>query len=210
MKSYAYILLIACSLSFCTNKAFSQENELVNKLLRQDSTKVYNSKHWFNLSFGVSATPNPDRVYLYFPGLSIAYTYIDKDFKLYKFKSTFNSGLDFLDYYDQYSVECNFMTGKIMLTSTTKRSVEFYYGIGLVFGRKRAELLYMRGKWYYLPFHLDVYRYQNFLSVGFPFEFKVQRTIYGIGIDGNINYYLPYVGVKSYFRIGKDYVKRIK
>jgi hypothetical protein len=128
---------------------------------------------------------------------------------LIKIKAAAHQGYTLFENIAQYSNELNIMSGKIK--TRNRYSTEFYYGIGIIEGRKRDGIisksngggdLFSGGG---LPW--TEYKEKNFISVGIPLEYKIQWRVFGLGIDGNLNPYLPYIGLKGYLKIGSKYKK---
>lgn len=186
---------------------FSQSERFINKVFGQDSTKVCNRKSWVDWSFGPSITLNPDGLYLYVFGPSLDFTCIDKNYRLIKVKSSYHQGFKIFENFHQNSGEISFMTGKINIVDN--HSEEIYYGIGIIAGQKHSETISdgtggAHGFSVSLPY--TEYAKKNFIFICIPIEYKIQWRIIGLGIDGNLNPFLPYLGIKWFMKIGDDQI----
>lgn len=206
MKNYSLKLLVYITLTLCLMDTYSQNTSFIHKVLKQDSTLVKNHKSWVDISFGPSLTQEINKFGFFVLGPTLGFTSINRNYQLFKIKTSFHSDIAIFENYPQYTGEIDFMTGKIKVFP--KYNIEFYYGIGYLFGRKRVDVISSSdggssGFSIHLP-HTE-YKKKDFRSIGVPFEYKIQWPIFGLGIDGNLNPYLPYVGTKLYVKIGNKY-----
>lgn len=203
-------ILISISLLALTTKIYSQNNDFCNKMLGQDSSILHNRKLWIDFSFGPSITLNPDGLDLLLFGPTIDFTYIDRNYQLIKIKTSYHQGFAIFENFSQYTGEFDFMTGRIKTKSN--HTTEFYYGLGLIAGRKRSEIISSsnggNGGGFFVNLPWTEYEKKDFIFIGIPFEYKIQWSIVGLGIDGNLNPYLPYFGTKLYIKIGNKYKKQ--
>jgi hypothetical protein len=204
------IYLICIYLLFNSVESYSQYEGFLNNLSEQDSTKISKNKLWIDFSFGPSFTSQPDGLTLFVIGPSFDFTYINSKYQLIKIKSSYHLGLAIFENYPQYSRELDLMSGKINVVSPN-HTTEFYYGIGLIQGRKRVSIISSTdggdGPGISVRLPWTDYEKKDFITIGFPFEYKIQWSIFGLGIDGNLNPYLPYLGTKWYIKIGNKYKK---
>ena len=200
MKWTIYSLIFSICLLFSSMDAYSQKGGFANKIFGQDSTVVDNNTLWADLSFGPSFTLDPTGLGSFFFGPTIDITFIDHNYRLNKLKSSFHRGFVIFDDNPQYTWEFNFMTGKI--NAFPNHTAEFYYGLGLITGSKRVGIIRSGENSFFGGIG---YEKKNFFTFGIPFEYKIQWSVVGIGIDGNLNPKLPYLGTKLYVKLGDRY-----
>jgi len=173
--------LIVIFLIPLTTTVYSQRKPLGELIFGQDSSVVKNQKSWLNLSLGHAITIQTDRLDVFVISTSLAFTNINKNYRLIKVKTLFNHGFTLFDNFGQKAGELNFMTGKIKAVSN--RSKEFYYGIGVMIGSKRSGVISYPNSAGYFPY--TNYARKDFISIGIPFEYKLQWKVFGVGLDGN-------------------------
>lgn len=188
---------------------FSQENKSKFQLFKQDSVTVINNVRWLNISLGSGITYDPEGIDA-LVGFSLDYNWITKKYNYYKINVSVNSGIAIFENFEQVIGEVNFMTGKIK--KSNNRTIEFTYGLGMVFGNKRLSILSeskggTSGFSVFLPY--TEYEKKKFISMGIPIELKSQWSRLGISVYGNINPYLPQIGGKLSVLIGKNYKNKI-
>ena len=172
-------------------------------IFRPDTLMVEKSKWWLNVSLGQSFTVQTDRLDIFVISTGLAFTHLNQNYRLIKVKTAYNHGFILFENFAQQTGELNFMTGKIKTISN--RSRELYYGVGIITGIKRSGVISYPSAGGYFP--STTYARKDFIFIGIPFEYKLQWKGFGIGFDGNLNPYLPYIGAKLFVRIGNKYKK---
>lgn len=208
MRLTIYSLIFCVLLLFLSIETYTQNDNFADKIFRQDSTIINKQKFWIDLGYGPSITIAPEGTDMFILGGSIDFTYINHDYRLIKIKALSHAGVSIFSNFPQASGEINFMTGKIKVISRSTK--EFYYGLGLVLGQKRARIISSyggTGSGFDFSLSWTKYEKKKFIFIGIPFEYKIQWSTFGIGIYGNLNPYLPYLGPKCYFKIGNKYKK---
>ncbi len=205
MKFAFYTLIGILAINLAT-PAFSQNETIYDKIFGQDSSEVQANKLWVSFSYGWAFTTNvsANNIDLLILGTTLDFTYINSKYHLYKYKASFHHGMALFQNFAQYAADVNFMTGTI--DKELNYTVEFYYGLGLIYGRKRTEKIdpynVAEGRFMTSVFPTTHYLGKEFIFIDIPFEMKVQWRVAGFAFDGNINPYLPYLGAKLFFKIG--------
>ena len=166
--------------------------------VKQSSISHDNSVFWIDMNGGLAIAPG-GKTSDGLLGTSVDLKYITFNYRLYIIKLGLHQGQSqYLDF-PQRILETGLLTG--IINYGDYGSTEFLYGLSLVAGNKNGTLIDPN------PYHTS-YKKVPFLSLGIPFELKTslmsRQLGIGIGLDGNINYYLPYIGVNLYFQINNS------
>jgi hypothetical protein len=209
-------ILICILFIFQSQEVFSQSNGFQYLLMKQDSSDV-TKRMDIKVGLGSSITNHPKNHDYegtdYLHGLSLEFNYRTTDFRLFKIKSSYQEGLSFFQNFPQRIGDVNLMSGLIKKQSP-KLWIEFSYGIGLVAGSKRTGFIsssssseqefQLKGET--IGFNLITlprteFTRKNFIYGGIPLALKLHGKWLGLGIEGNINPYLPFVRGSIYFII---------
>ena len=166
--------------------------------VKQSTILHDNSVFWIELNGGLSMAPGGKTIDGLL-GTSVDLKYINFNYRLYIARLGFHQGQSkYLDFPQQIE-EIGLLTGKINYGDYG--STEFLYGLSFIMGNKNGGLIDPN------PYHTS-YKKIPFLSLGIPFELKTSLIGHsfgiGISIDGNINYYLPYIGLNLYLQINNS------
>jgi hypothetical protein len=196
--------VLAFYIFLLSNNLYSRDWNCVDSIAKLDSIFVNKNTSWCDLSFGPSITSEQNGFGIFIFGPTFSFTNINKNYRLLKIKSSFHYAFSLWENFAQHTGELNLMTGKILVEN--KHSFEFYYGLGVITGLKHGKVLPSGAGGGWFSFSLTTrYSREIFTTAGVPIEIKIQWDRMGFGVDGNLNYYLPYAGVKWFFRLGKDY-----
>ncbi len=194
---------------FISNISHGQEQNVLDELTKQDSSIVKNKKWWTSIGLGNAFSP-VEYGGIFNPNIVFDITYIDKEYRLYKFKTAKHIGFRIFSNSIQYVNEYSLMSGKIR--KKNKHFIEFYYGIGIVNGVKH--LYPIQNDLPGFKFSLSTsYKDKAFLSIGIPFEYKFVFPSskngfgFGIGFDANLNPHIPYIGMNLSLLMGKRYAQ---
>ena len=209
MNRTTKLSLLFIGVVFISNILQGQERNILDELTKQDSSIVKNKKWWMSIGIGNAYSPveyggiiNPD--------IAFDITYIDKNYRVYKFKTAKHIGLLLFSNSTQYINEYNLMSGSIR--KKNNHFIEFYYGIGIVNGVKHLYPIYNDSPGF--SFSLTTHYVDKvFLSIGIPFEYKFvfpsskNGSGIGIGFDANLNPYIPYFGINLSLILSKRYAQ---
>lgn len=184
---------------FCISLLFLSATTLVAqsnfKLIPKIDPRTTWHHIWLDLSNGPSLAPG--ELLVAGPGVSVAW--ISKNRHLVKIKCAAHVALGFLENFPQQNWESNIMTGAIWQRENT--TLEFHYGIGLIGGLMHGKEYYIGDGYSFVFDFTSHYEKIKFFTVGVPLEFRVQWRVMGIGAEANLNYHMPYAGVKVFTRI---------
>ena len=167
--------------------------------VKQSTVSHDNSVFWIELNGGLSMAPG-GRTIDALLGTSVDLKYINFNYRLYIARLGFHQGQSKYLGFPQQIEEIGLLTG--IINYGDFGSTEFLYGLSFVMGNKNGALNPISTP------YLMIYKKVPFMSIGIPFELKtslIGRSIgIGISIDGNVNYYLPYIGLNVYFQINNS------
>ena len=178
------------------------------RIFLQDSNHVKANVTWVDYSGGPAITTGPEEMssFIFSPTLDVVM--IDKNYHLFKMKASYRQGVSFFSNFSQSSIEFSLMTGRI--AKERQHSFEAYIGLGVISGAKQVTTISSGsgGGAGFSGFGLGstTYSRKDFVTVGIPIELKVQWKYIGIGLDANLNLYLPYIGPKLFLKLGNKYL----
>jgi hypothetical protein len=177
-----------------------------NRIFLQDSTHVKANVEWIDYSGGPALTTSPGGTGLFIFSPTLDVVMIDKNYHLFKIKSSYRQGVSLFSNFHQFAWDLNLMNGRIL--KERRHSFEAYFGLGVITGAKQLEEYSSRGGAGFSGFNLGstTYSRKDFVTIGIPLEIKIQWKYIGIGLDANLNLYLPYIGPKLFLKLGNKYL----
>lgn len=176
----------------------AQKKFSLNPFVKQNSDVVDSQKFWMHVEYGLmNFATHPGGLDFMPFNPSISGVYTTKNYRLLKIKSSFSTGISFLEtiYYPQYIYELALMTGKIKRLSP-RIFFHYYFGVAFVGGRKQESLIFTNkgntgsggGMLSLGPiFPTTEYKMKQFATVGIPFEIMFSTNRMGYGIYGCLN-----------------------
>ena len=195
------LITFIITLNVCAS--FAQKG-LIGVLSGQDTTTIEQNKTWLNINAGMSMSKSPKFVYLFPMSSSVSVHHVNKKRNLIKVKAAISHGTQGFSNFAQNGKELNLMTGKIFCLDDI--SVELYYGIGLVNGIKRGDVIPQSRQDFWDDFTKQ-YIKEKYMAVGIPLEVLFKGKTYGCSFSANLNKELSYVGMKVSIHIGQEYRK---
>lgn len=206
---YKFIVIFLLLIVYATHGQ-SKLEKLILKIPYQDSTKFYNNKFWFTYSGGPSIGINKSCPILLVWGPGIDLNWINKNYNYLKIKASAHIEVT-VHTVKNYSFEFNFMTGKIKKANQTDVHT-LTYGIGINCGLNRQVVLKdgsIKGSEtsFWSGAEEGTTIKSPFLFIGIPLEYKFQSNWFGLGVDANLNPYLPYFGTKLFIQFRSKYYR---